>query len=290
MQFLQRELGKALNLHQQGKHGDSLRTDFELAEELMARMVWCKAANAEALNNNDDQDVEIDWPTDSSSELVKLPSVLFSEPVEQAFLIPETHSQYLDDHEHSLPMLVYEGLQALPADARAICMSRIILVGGGSHIPGLAQRILFEVDVLVKRYGWSAVRGRKANDGRKELRDIGQGRTEKPTARSQEPLPPGQDFVEEKVQKQQQAKEALQSVHGQLRQVESLGVWAGASLLTSMKIKGYVEIEREKFLQHGLAGAHRDGHVSVVPQRAGPGAGLSRSAGDRTSWTLAGWG
>ena len=253
-------------------------------------MVWCKPANAEVPDNNDNQDLEIDWPTESSSELVKLPSKLFSEAVEQAFLTPEAHTQYLDDHEHSLPLLVYECLQALPSDARAICMSRIVFVGGGSHIPGLRQRILFEVDALVQRHGWSVVRGRKADGRRKLLGDIGQGRTEKPTARSQEPLPAGHDFVEEKVQKQQ-AKEALPSVvQGQLRQVESLGAWAGASLLTSMKIKGYVEIERERFLQHGLAGAHRDAHVSVVPQRTGPGAGLPRSAGDRTSWTLAGWG
>ncbi len=289
MLFLLQELGKALHRHRQGEHGDTLRPDFELAEELMARMVWCRPANTEALDSKDDQDLEVDWPTDSSSKLVKLPSMLFSEPVEQAFLTPETPSQYLDDHERSLPLLVYECLQALPSDARAVCMSRIVFVGGGSHIPGLAPRILFEVDALVSRHGWSAVRGRKAADRRQRLGDIGQGRTEQPTARYTEPVPPGHDFAEEKVQKQQ-AKEALSFAQGQLRQVESLGAWAGASLLTSMKIKGCVEIERERFLQHGLAGAHRDGHVGVVPPRAGPGIGLSRSSSDRTSWTLAGWG
>jgi actin-related protein len=307
MQSLLKELGRTLNSHQQGKDEDKLLADFELAEELMARMVWCKPGRAEAVDrgvsqnglkaqadpaapeNIDDQDLEIDWPTHSSSELVKLPSTLFSEPVEKALLVSETQSPFLDDHEHSLPMLVYESLQGLPPDARAICMSRIVFVGGGSDIPGLARRILFEVDALVKKNGWSAVRGEKEYGRREGLRDIGQGRAKKPNARFKEPLPPGQDFVEEKLQKQQ-AKEALPFVQGELRQVESLGAWVGASLVASMKIKSFVEIEREKFLQHGLAGAHGDADVSVVPQRTGPGAGVLRSAGDRTSWTLAGWG
>ena len=304
MQFLLKELGRTLHLHQQSMDEPRLLTDFELAEELMARMVWCKQGRAEVVHrdvsDNDvqaqlgptppddsaDREFDIDWPTDSSSELVKLPSALFSEPVEKAFLAPDTQGQYLDDHEHSLPMLVYESLQVLAPDARAICVSRIIFVGGGATIPGLAQRILHEVDTLVRRYGWSPVRGKRTQDRRESLKDIGQGRSKTATARSTEPLPPGNDFIEEKLQKQH-AKEALPNVQGELRQVDSLGAWAGASLLTSLKVKGSVEIEREKFLQHGLAGAHRDADISVVPQRTG---GPSRSGGDRTSWTLAGWG
>ena len=306
MQLLLKELGRTLNLHQQGKNEDRFRTDFELAEELVARLVWCKPGRAEMVEEdilqndieaqvgsaapeiNGNQDLEIDWPTHLSSELVKVPSMLFSEPIEKALLVPETRSQFLDDHEHSLPMLVYESLQALAPDARAVCMSRIVFVGGGSDIPGLAQRILCEVDIIVNKYGWSAVRGKKLENRREGLRDIGQGRTEKPAARFKDPYPPEQDFVEEKLQKEQ-AKEALPSVQGELRQVDSLGAWAGASLVTSMKIKSFVEIEREKFLQHGLAGAHRDADLSVVPPRSSHGASILRSAGDRTSWTLAGW-
>lgn len=304
-QALLKELGKTLNAHAQGQSEDSSPIDFELAEELMTRMVWCKHPETEmadddisltgveaqdkaAAANINEQDVEIDWPTGSSSRLVTLPITLLSRPVEMVFFITETAPHLLDDHEHSLPMLVYETLQALPADGRAMCMSRIIFVGGGSRIRGLAERTVYEASALVRKYGWSTVRGRKADDRREKLGNIRQGRTEKPTARSRELLSPGKDYVEEKVQKQK-AKEALPVVQGELRQVDSLGAWAGASLLTSLKVKGFVEIERDKFLQHGLAGAHRSVDVSVVPQRASSGAGLSRAAGDRTSWTLAGW-
>ncbi|KAL3248971.1 hypothetical protein ABHI18_011831, partial [Aspergillus niger] len=58
------------------------------------------------------------------------------------------------------------------------------------------------------------------------------------------------------------------------------------SLLTSLKIRGLVEIEREKYLQHGLAGASRDLEHGHAPDRR---SGL-RTGGDRSSWTLAGWG
>lgn len=306
MQSLLKELGSTLITFQQGKDGEKPHIDFELAEELMARLVWCKQPAADTVDGNspanvaevqldsalsgdtDDQQVEIDWPTGLSSELVTLPFTQFSKPVEKVFLTPETDSHLLDDHEHSLPTLIYKTLLALPADARAICMSRIIFVGGGSKIPGLAQRSIADVGALVKRHGWSAVRGKKAEERREKLGSIRQGRTGKPSARYREPLPAEKDYIEEKLQKQQ-AKEALPIVQGELRQIESLGAWAGASLLTSMKVKGFVEIERDKFLQQGLAGAHRNVEVSAVPQRTSYGAGLSKAVGERTSWTLAGW-
>lgn len=305
MQYLLKELGRTLITHRQAASEQGYSVDFELAEQLMIRMIWCMqvadntgegipSSSAEGQFRSassliiDGPEVEIDWPTDLSSEFITLPFMLFSKPVEKVFLTPETASQLLDDNEHSLPMLVYETLQALSPDVRSMCMSRIILVGGGSRIPGLAARIIAEVDALVRRYGWSAVHGQKADDRRERLRDIGQGRAVMPIARSREPMPPGKDYVEEKLQRQR-AKEALPTVQGEMRQIESLGAWAGASLLASMKIKGFVEIEREKFLHHGLAGAHRETEVSILQQRSNHGGGPSRTGGDRTSWTLAGW-
>ncbi len=175
MQSLLKELTRTLVTYRQGKGDDAPCIDFELAEELMARMVCCKQsraiieekdnpldvakAQAESIpsDNTHEQEIEIeiDWPTSMSSQMITLPFALFSRPVEKVFMASETASNHLDDNEHSLPMLVYENLQALPPDARAICMSRITFVGGGSKIPGLARRTMFEVDALVKRYGWS---------------------------------------------------------------------------------------------------------------------------------------
>lgn len=167
-------------------------------------------------------------------------------------------------------------------------MSRIVIVGGGSSIPGLSQRIVAEVEALVSKYGWSAVRGKLADDQRESLRTIRQAPVERARAGYRVPLSPGKDYIEERLQKKQ-AKDDLPTVQGELRQIESLGVWAGASLLASLKIRGLVEIERENFLQHGLAGAQRGVDISALPHRSAHGAGLSKAASDQTSWTLAGW-
>lgn len=307
-QCLLKELGRSLISHQHGSSNEGLDVDFELAEELMARMAWCNQqdkgsvdggpindgetqGNSSRSGHIEDQEVQIDWPTGLSSKLVTIPFTVFSKPVQKVFLASDTDSQPPDDHEHSLPELMYETLQAVPRDSRAMCMSRIVFVGGGSGIPGLAQRSIAEVDALINRYGWSTVRGKRAESRRTMLGDMRQGRTEKPAARSSEALSAGEDYVEEQLQKQR-AKNALPSLQGKLRQVESLGAWAGASLLTSMKIKGVVEIERERFLQHGLASANPNMNVSLVSQRSnfGTANGVSRAAGDRRSWTLAGWG
>ncbi|RAH72867.1 putative actin-related protein RO7 [Aspergillus aculeatinus CBS 121060] len=102
-----------------------------------------------------------------------------------------------------------------------------------------------------------------------------------------------EDPIEQKIRRnnRDRDRDALPpSIQGVLREVESLGPWAGASLTTSLKIRGLVEIEREKYLQHGLAGATRDyetqGH-HIPDRRSGLRAG---GGGDRSSWTLAGWG
>jgi actin-related protein len=297
MKALVKELGRTLNAHRQ-ENGEALPpVDFELAEELMARMVWCSPQrsakdksqhDSAATENGDEQEVELDWPTGTSSDLVKVPFAIFSKPVEKVFLGPETGSYVPDDQEHSLPMLVYASLRALIPDARAVCMSRIVIVGGGSGIPGLSQRIVGEVEALVRQYGWSEVRGELA-DKQRELRALRQGPAEKAHACYRVSLSPGKDYVEERLQKKQ-AKDDLPTVQGEMRLIESLGVWAGASLLASLKIRGLVEIEREKFLQHGLAGAQRDVDMGMLPHRSGHGAGLSKSsASDQASWTLAGW-
>lgn len=42
-------------------------------------------------------------------------------------------------------------------------------------------------------------------------------------------------------------------VKGVLRGVETLGAWSGASLVTSLRVKGRAEVERETFLSGGMA-------------------------------------
>ncbi len=232
--------------------------------------------------------VDLEWPTTGSSKVITVPLATISGPIASTFFAPETPALELDDHEWSLPLLIYKSLLALPPDARAICMSRVVFAGGGANIPGLSSKLLAEVDNIVKKYGWSAIRGKPVDQQRARLKEVGQGRAGPPSARHGVADPPGKDYVEERLQKQA-AKDSQPSLQATLRKVESLGSWAGASLLASLKVKGFVEIEREKYLSHGLNGAHRDVEISVVPQKQSYGPGVLKSGGERSSWTLAGW-
>jgi actin-related protein len=312
MKTLTQEMGRHLaSLKESERFGldKSTEVTFDLVEEIVSRLAWYHLADANEVQRFDatlpnleglslatdspsqaaaEAGINIDWPSATSSKSVTLPLPTLSEPLEAVFFAPGTPAEQFDDHEWPLPLLVYKALLSLRPDARAVCMSRIVFVGGGAKITGLCKRVITEVEAIVKRHGWNAVRGKPVEKQREKLREIGQGRMGPPSAWHGVPEPPGKDYVEEKLQKQA-AKDAQVIVQGVLRQVESLGSWTGASLLASLKIKGFVEVEREKFLSHGLAGAHRDVEISVVPQRQSYGPGALKTAGDRSSWTLAGW-
>ena len=92
------------------------------------------------------------------------------------------------------------------------------------------------------------------------------------------------DPIEEKIRREQD-KGRKSTVSGVIRGVETLGAWAGASLLVNLRIKGVVEIERDAFLQFGLAGARKDAEASAAPQKAVP----RPSMGGQTGWTLGPW-
>lgn len=101
---------------------------------------------------------------------------------------------------------------------------------------------------------------------------------------SEEPQVP--DPIEEKLRREQE-KGSKPTVSGAIGGVETLGAWAGASLLAGLRIKGIVEIEKDVYLQYGLAGARKEVETSAQPAKSyGP--GMPRP-GERTSWTLGGW-
>jgi hypothetical protein len=304
MKALQQEMGRLLSClasDQVTEAGakDEISVGFAYCEEVLARFAWCRPkAKDEEQQDQPTRAVSIPSPTNPGQEFVDVPFSRFAEPVETVLFATGVAESELDDEEKSLPLLVYNTLLALPPDARGTCMSRIVFVGGGARIPGLRQRILQEVTSLIERHGWSPIRGKAIERQRERMENLrissqahGEERKSpssengKPPAES-EKLDPSQevpeiDFVEQKLRRQN--KDTPVPVQGVLREVESLGAWAGASLVTSLKLRGTVEIEREKFLQHGLAGASRDTEPPVPDRRSG------LRAGDRSSWTLAGW-
>lgn len=235
-------------------------------------------------------------------QFLQIPFSHFARPVEKSLVSKPIIRQETDDHEEPLHLLIYKTLLSLSPDVRSICMSRIIFTGGGSNIPGLKSRLLEEVSQLVQDRKWDPVYGRAADERRKRLKEISnnrRGASPSPKDSQQSAalphelatkIPPqAADHIENTPQ-EDRAKDSKLSPSGIIRGVETLGAWAGGSLLAGLKIKGIVEIDRDSFLQHGLAGAKRDYEFSVTSQRQSHGAGLPRSGvGEKTGWTLGTW-
>ncbi|KAJ5692910.1 hypothetical protein N7462_002333 [Penicillium macrosclerotiorum] len=301
MKSLLQEMGRLLTTLKSNEEPHDI-TDGQISvglaycEEVVSRFSWCKSTSEEGNKPEElERTILIPSPTNPEQEFCDIAFSRLAEPVEKILLASGLAEHELDDDETPIPLLVYNALLALPPDSRGTCMSRIVFVGGGARIPGLRQRILKEVSLLIQRHGWSAIRGKAIERQRRRLEDLrvsshinGEKPTnsDKPFSGDDDKPDPSQeepeiDFVEQKLRRQNRDTPA--PVHGILREVESLGAWAGASLVTSLKIRGMVEIEREKFLQHGLAGATRDLDHPVPDRRSG------LRAGDRSSWTLAGW-
>ena len=262
------------------------------------------------------EDVEISEPnpdplvsipvSSSPYRTLDIPFSKFAHPVESALFAQGQADHDLDDQEQPLHKLVFRALLSLPPDVRGICMARIIVTGGGSNIPGLKTRILGDLEMLVQSRGWDAVIGKAADERRRRLKEITSNRqtTPKPpppqkTTESTDDPPESAslsnqaafedqvpDPIEEKLRRKK-AESLKPSVSGVFRLVDSLGAWAGASLLAGLRIKGAVEVEKDAFLQHGLAGAKRDAEVGVGAQRQNFGPGIPRAGvGDGFTWTL----
>lgn len=281
---------------------DSLVLDFDFVEEFVDRAgAACVlvpfsddfAKNTDALSlddartdslSADDPSLVTDWPTNTSSRPITISRKALRQACSETLITPRSE-EHPDDHEQSVSQLLYKALLSLSSDVRSICVSRIIFSGKGSTVAGLPQCILDTTNSIIMDHGWTPVRGKALKTRRSGLADLVQVRTAPPDARHDVTLPGKEDFVEDRLFKQR-TKDAQPPIPTVLRQVESLGPWAGASLVGSLKVKAFVEVERERFLSQGLAGAHRDFDPSVLHQQRT----VSTKGNERTSWTLAGWG
>ena len=293
------------------KLSPTLTMDFEKAEEITTRLAWCRSRHAVSGGDSLLEDPSVFVPSPSSSrKSLQIPFFAFARPVENS-LLPDTNARELDDHEQSLGLRLYHSLLSLPPDVRSLCMSRIIFTGGGSEIPGLKGRLLEELSALVEERGWDPISGRIADVQRAQRKEAARSAGDETPKQSGSmnalgiDQPPAvnavpamlsphldlrlPDFVDEKFLEGQEGRtKPIVPVTEFIRSVETLGAWAGASLLATLRIKGIVEIERDTYLQYGLAGARKDpADVSVVAQKR-----LIPSmpkAGERTTWTLGAW-
>ena len=308
------------------QRSDVLSINLDQAEQVTTRMAWCqgrqgssnapldtqdisgqlgqvsiaedKPSDQSRNANTDDPSISIPSPS-SPRQCISIPFSQFAQPVETSLLAASKQRYDLDDHEQPLHILIYKTLLSLPPDGRAVCMSRIIFTGGGSNIPGIKPRLLDELSAIVKERGWDPVEGKAADERRRRLKEISSNR-QLPHSTHEEALkdpsntipaalaPQVPDPIEDKLRREQN-KGSKDTISGIIRGVETLGAWAGGSLLANLRIKGVVKIERDSFLQYGLAGARRDAEASTVQQK-GLGTGVGRGGmGERGGWTLGAW-
>ena len=315
----------------------TVEADFETVEDITARMAWCPTneeleqspIESKALQRDIDrlaiirEDSPDSFDTCNSRQQdqmntvpspfahdrnLNVPFSHFAEPVMTGIFATDRDVHEIDDHEQPVHLLIFKVLLSLPPDVRAVCMSRIIITGGGSNIPGLKTRLLEEVSALVARRGWDPVEGKAADERRRRLKEISHNRqaasrpdgpqktNESMTdAQNTKPLNLAAAFqeqvhdpIEEKLRRDQ-VKGTKPTVSGVVRGVETLGAWAGGSLVASLKIKGAVEIERDSFLQHGLAGARKGNEASTAQTRQSLGPTITRAGSKESGWTLGGW-
>jgi len=302
---------------------------FEEVEEIVMRMIWCRKAGSQdqgSISTSIDHDILIPLNTKPVSN-VTIPFERFAIPTEASFFPTSTTTDRYDDNETPLPQLIYNTLLALPMDVRHTCLQRVIFTGGGSHIPGLKTRLLAEVTHLIETRGWDPVNNygsaahvlRRHQVQHPDALDVGQ-RIEEATNKDVNPdsttpahlQPPLADPILATIHRRASqmatlsarpiASSSNDTPSPRLRSVATLGAWAGASLIAGLRIKGLVEIERERFLQYGLIGPEREeprarttGIAGVgVPRQVsygsvvtpGPGHGLGRA---RHGWSLDVW-
>lgn len=300
---------------------------FEYAEEVTTRMAWCRSHDASLhtptvssqstsqsiedevkfkvtitdrpINTEEDPIMSIPRPP-PSHEYFQIPFSSFALPVENALYAPGSTTYDIDDNDQPLHLLTYQTLLRLAPDVRSLCMSRIIITGGGSHIPGLKTRLLEDLSTLVTIKKWNPVSGKAATEHRQRLNSKKKTPTTPPAPpTSSAPHPPEEDPIAIKSRREHPPPNTQPtipiSISGVVRGVETLGAWAGGSLLASLKIKSVVEIDRDVFLHQGIASARRDLETSVVASQRQGAVSVSVSGVARTGprdpavWTLGMW-
>lgn len=244
--LLAREMAGLL---QESGGGD--KVDFTHTEDVLRRMAWCKPRPGEAEPAAEDTTINVP-SSDASAPEMPIPFSHFARPAETTFLQPST-----DDHDLPLPELMFNTLLALPVDLRALCLSRIVLTGPHSNIPGLKTRLLAEISQHVEKRGWDVVES--YGSAKKPLpqslleRQANAPPVTSPDANGGIPISerPHDDLADRLSQQvlHSTTKDKEKVVKGVVRGVETLGPWSGASLVASLRVKGKGEIEREEFLR-----------------------------------------
>lgn len=270
------------------------RLDLETVEDFLAKaapLMFSKETNSSDSDDGsiapESDKISLEWPTNTFTRPIEFSRSELEANLRET-LLGGNHDHYPDDEELPLHILIYNALLRLPPDIRGICVSRMVFVGEGSDTFELQSPILTAFSHLLNTKGWTEVQGQRVKK-REGLSELAQTRTQ-PADVKHDDIIWSEKVAAEERHVREKIKHTQPPVRGVVRQVETLGPWVGASLLTALKIKSFVEIQRDRFLSHGLNGASKELEISVVPQQRMSTMGIRPKAGERTSWTLSGWG
>ncbi|PHH76473.1 hypothetical protein CDD80_1513 [Ophiocordyceps camponoti-rufipedis] len=236
--------------------------------------------------------MEIPLRSTNPPTTLNIPFAKLADVCDDCFFDGSSPLSTFDDHELPVHLLVYQHLLQLPMDVRAVCMSRLMFTGGCSEMLGIKARIVDEVTTMVETRGWAPVTGKAYEQTRskhttKQAQRLS-GNSQRWSADSSQAAPsdPGEDVettpsesgmttsttateaasdpVEAKISRNRPPTRQFQ---GELRAVQSLGGWAGASLACHVKMAATATMDREQWLQQGAGGASRPGDVDGKTQQ-----------------------
>jgi actin-related protein len=254
---------------------------FEEAEDLVQRMAWCRSRSIADETSSHSTTVHLALPGVAPTTEFSLNFNKLADPTEQTFFASQHAFVDHDDHDLPIHLLIYRVLLTLPMDLRSTCINRIVLTGPYASMIGLKQRLLHEISGLIRNRGWDVVSSYGSAKQRFDMASrIGSATggasltpsdpsrdeptlDEQPLSTSQDPtvapfIPAsarGQDDIHDPVtHKAERGKTGSNESDASnvVRGVESLGPWAGASLIASLKIQGVYEIDKDDFNKHGF--------------------------------------
>nr|POE99389.1 actin-related protein 10 [Quercus suber] len=257
-----------------GKADDSAQSDqmhvnFGIAEDVTERIAWCRSMSSDHDDAVHNRAVQLPR-TDSTT--TELPFRKLSDPAETVFFDEQVDRQ--DDHNLPLPALAHRVLLDLPLDLRSLAISRIVITGGSSQVPGLKHRLLQELSTLCSTRGWNPVHsyGKATTHRARVLQERNADTASGPhtedrdgelpsTKKTIENHVPHSDRIHDDIKDPTSMKAENRAVEGKdsvpevvkgvVRGVETVGAWSAASLIARLRVKGVHEVEREDFLKHG---------------------------------------
>ncbi|KAF2227365.1 hypothetical protein BDZ85DRAFT_254197 [Elsinoe ampelina] len=237
---------------------------FGTIDEICRRYLWCRPSGGDQ-SADDGHTREVSLRLESQ-DTTTLPFARLADPVENSLLTPSDDFKTSDDHDRSLPSLIWSSLLSLPVDVRTICVSRIVVMGESGRLPGLKARLLHDLELIISRRAWNPVLDHGSRKGGVARALVKPVVADEENAADEEhsdafrqavgnvmnDADDERDEITERLERQN-VKSRPPCISKSVRSVESLEAWAGASLTGHLKVEGRTQIMKDDFLKQGMS-------------------------------------